>query len=276
MTAKHRTTLVAALSGAPETGVVLRTALGVAQLMGMGVEAIHVTEDAQTEHAAVVAAHANGVRVHHRQGDVVPQLLEAFAPPRVFGAVMGTRALIAGPRPAGSVALEVLRATSKPVVFTPPDVEPHRGFVPRRLLVPVDGSEEVSRAVLEMERNVRPDANLEITVLYTLDGFTPPMVDRPEYDFPAWGKEFVLRHLPGEHRLFEWRTGDPGNAVIEVAEQAQSDVIVLYFGGNIDVGHGAVVWEVLARSPIPVLVLPTSWGAPRDDRRKQETSLSAR
>ena len=269
MTPKHRT-IVAALSGTPETGVVLRTALGIAQMMGMAVEAVHVTGERRSAREAGVAAHANGVRVHHRQGDVVSQLLEALASPRVFGAVMGARTFIAGPRPAGSTALEVLRATSKPVAFVPPDVASSGGFVPRRLLVPVDGSAAVSGAIFDMEGHIRLEANVEMVVLYVLDGLTPAMVDHPEHDLSDWGREFVLRYCPGEHRSFEWRVGDPGNAVIDVAEQSASDLVVLCFGGNIDVGHAAVVREVLARSRIPVLVLP-ALGATTDLASDQTT-----
>ena len=206
--------------------------------------------------SALAAAHANGVRVHHRQGEVVPQLLEAIASPHVFGAVMGARTFIAGPRPAGSTALQVLRATSKPAVFVPPEVAPHSRFVPRRLLVPVDGSPEVSDALFDMERYFRPDATVDVVVLYVLDGLTPAMVDHPEHDLSDWGREFVHRYFPGERRSFEWRTGDPGSAVVDVAKQSASDLVVLCFGGDIDVGHGAVLREVLARSQIPVLVLP--------------------
>jgi nucleotide-binding universal stress UspA family protein len=258
----------------PETGVVLRTALGTAQLTGMGMEAIHVTEEGRSARKAAAVAHTNGVRVHHRRGDVVSQLLEALESPRVFGTVMGTRTFIAGPRPAGSTALQVLRATSKPVVFVPPDVVPSRGFVPQRLLVPIDGSVVASNAFLDMERHFRPDANVEVIVLYALAGLTPRMVDHPEHGLSAWGEEFVLRYCPGERRSFEWRMGNPGNAVIDVAEQSASDLIVLCFGGDIEVGHGAVVREVLARSPIPVLVLPASPNTSSDEIEIHETSRS--
>jgi len=254
---RRKATLVVALSGSPESTVVLRTALGTAQLLDLGVEAIHVGEEKTPAARDVGAlAQANGVRVHHRQGDVVAHLLDALASPRVYGAVMGVRRYIAGPRPAGAKALAVLRAASKPVVFVPPDISGSEGFVPRRLLVPVDGSEAVSCAVSDVEHHFRADADVDMVVLYVLDGHTPTMVDHPEHGLADWGAEFVLRHCPGEHRSFEWRTGDPGNAVIEVAEASASDLIVLCFGGDIDVGHGAVVREVLARASVPVFVVP--------------------
>jgi nucleotide-binding universal stress UspA family protein len=258
-------TLVVALSGAAETGAVVKTALGVAQLVGLGVEALHVAEDGglgtdpgdEAQAAAGAAAQAAGLRFHHRSGPVVDRILDVMGSPRVFGAVMGTRAFIAGPRPAGSVALGVLRHSTKPVVFVPPEAAVAGRFSPRRLVVPLDGSAAASNAYLGVERLFRPDADREIVVVYTLDGLTPRMVDRPEYDLSVWGTEFVLRHCPGEHRSFEWRTGDPGSAVVDVAEQAAGDLVVLCFGGDLDLGHGAVVQEVLARSTIPVLVVPT-------------------
>jgi len=269
-------TLIGALGGTPETGGVLRTALGIGQLTGMGVEAVQVSVDGRVAVETTAAAHANGVRMHHRQGDVARQLLEVLDSPRVFGAVLGARTSINGPRPLGSTALAVLRLASKPVVFVPPDLAPTRVFVPRRLLVPIDGTPAVSNAVLKLESHFRPDAIVETTVLYTLNGLTPTMVDHPEYDLPTWGEELVRRHLPGDHRFFEWRTGAPGSAVIEVAEESGSDLIVLCFQGRIDVGHGEVVREVLGRSSIPVFVLPTSWLSASGKSGNEQVSLSAR
>jgi nucleotide-binding universal stress UspA family protein len=34
--------------------------------------------------------------------------------------------------------------------------------------------------------------------------------------------------------LFEWRTGNPADAVIEMAERTDSDLIVVSFRGNIE------------------------------------------
>jgi len=183
---------------------------------------------------------------------------------------MGVRGFTSGPRPAGSAALAVLRATAKPVVFVPPEAAIADAYTPRRLVVPLDGSPEASNAFLHMESRFRSNAELEIAVLYAMNGLTPTMVDHPEHGLSDWGHEFLLRHCPGEHRTFDWRTGNPADAVIELAEQTRSDLIVVSFRGDIEVGHGAVVREVLARSVIPVLVLPVSRDARtegRDDPR---------
>jgi len=258
VTTLRATTLLAALSGTTEASGVLNAAIGMGRLLGSEVEAVHVSEETEPREALVAVTRAAGVRLHDRHGPVADQILEALKLPQMLGLVMGTRTFIAGPRPAGSTALQVLLATSKPVVFVPPEALLPSVFTPQRLLVPLDGSAEASSAFLELESLFRVDADMEVMVLYTLDGLTPSMLDRPEYDLPLWGSEFVLRHCPGEHRSFEWRMGNPASAVIEVAEHAESDLIVLSFGRNIDVGHGAVIREVLARSPIPVLVVPVS------------------
>jgi hypothetical protein len=40
-----------------------------------------------------------------------------------------------------------------------------------------------------------------------------------------------------------------------VAAAAERDLIILSFAGDIKVGHGAVIREVLARSSVPVIIL---------------------
>ena len=113
-------------------------------------------------------------------------------------------------------------------------------------------------AFLNLERRLRIDPEREITVLLTFEsnGKMPPMLDHPTRDLAEWGRAFVRRHCPGENRSFEARTGDPGSAVIDVAEKTNSDLIVLSFKGNFGWGHGWVVREVLARSVVPVFLLP--------------------
>lgn len=255
MTARP-TTLLAALSGGPEASNVLKTAIGLATLLGMEVEAVHVSDEGEATRDIGAATRAFGLELHQWPGPVVDRLLEVLELPQVFGAVMGMRTFISGPRPAGHTALQVLRGMSKPLVFVPPEAALPQMFTPRRLLVPLDGSAEASAAFLDMEGLFQQEAQVEVVVLYTLDGLTPKMLDRPHYDLPVWGDEFLLRYCPGERRSFQWSTGNPAGAVIDVAAKAECDLIVLSFAGDIEVGHGAVIREVLARSSAPVVVLP--------------------
>jgi len=266
-------TLLVALDDTPAVRGVLMAALGIAQLVGTEVEALHVSDQQHTGRIAAGATYAAGVHLHRRKGPVAAKILEALQAPHMVGAVMGTRAFRGGPRPAGSTALRVIADMSKPVAFVPPDLHHLSAKAPRRLLVPLDSSAAASTAFLDLERRFQPDANREIIVLLTLDGAMPSMLDRPVYDLPEWGRQFVRRRCPGERRSFEWRVGDPGSAVIDVAEQTRSDLIVLSLGGKFKAGHGAVVREVLASSSIPVLILPAPHGALADPTIN-ETSLS--
>jgi len=257
VTTPHPTTVLAALSGGPETGLVLKTAIGLATLLGMEVEAVHVSDEGEATQNVGAATRAVGVQLHEWPGPIGDRLLEVLEPPQVFGAVMGMRKFISGPRPAGHTSLQVLRGTSKPLVLVPPDAAMPQMFTPRRLLVPLDGSAEASKAFLDIEVLFQENANVEVVVLYTLNGLTPQMLDNPHYDLPMWGEEFLLRYCPGERRSFEWSTGSPASAVIDVAAEQECDLIVLSFAGDIEVGHGAVIREVLARSNVAVIVVPT-------------------
>jgi len=251
------TSLLATLSGGPETGVVLKTAIGLATLLGMEVEAAHVSDEGDATQDVGAATRAVGLELHEWPGPTGDRLLEVLERPQVFGAVTGMRTFISGPRPAGHTALQVLRGTSKPLILVPPEAALPEMFTPRRLLVPLDGSPQASRAFLDMEGLFQEDANVEVVVLYTLDGLTPTMLDHPLYDLPMWGEEFLLRYCPGERRSFQWSTGNPAGAAIDVAAEKECDLIVLSFAGDIEVGHGAVIREVLARSSVPVIVVPT-------------------
>lgn len=247
--------MLAFLDDTPAAHQVLTAALGVAQLVGTQVAALHVSEGPDSDRIPTQVAGAEGVDLQLTKGQVTQEILETLEEPAVFGGVIGARALLAGARPAGSVALQLIAGASKPLVIVPPEaVVP--STPPRRLLVPLDGSVVASAAFLNLEHRFPPDTDREIDVLVTFNGIGPAMVDHYPHGIEAWGREFIERQCPGEHRTFEAREGDPGSAVIEEAERTRSDLIILSFGGSIEVGHGAVVREVLTRSQIPVMLLP--------------------
>ncbi len=247
--------LIAFLDDTPAAHQVLKAALGVAKLLGTEVEALHVSEGPDSYMIPTQVAGAENVNLRLTKGPVTQKILEELEELDVFGGVIGTRALLGGARPAGSVALQVTAGAFKPLVLVPPEaVVP--GDTPRRLLVPLDGSVAASTAFLTLEHRFPPDTDRQIDVLLTFDGLGPSMEDHSPHGTEAWGREFVERHCPGQQRTFHGREGDPGNAVIEEAERAGSDLIVLSFGGTIEAGHGTVIREVLSRSRIPVLILP--------------------
>jgi len=271
--------VVAALNHTPAVHGVLTVARGIADMIGADVEGLHVREGNREPRMARRATDAVGVHLSERTGPVAETILDVLRGPEVVGAVMGTRALRGGPRPTGSIARRVIAGMSKPVAFVPPEADRPSAKAPKCLLVPLDGSDAASASFLEFEQRLRSDPEREITVLLTFEsnGEMPRMLDRPTRDLPAWGHAFVRSHCPGQNRSFEGRWGDPGNAVIEVAEESKSDLVVLSFKGSFGWGHGWVVREVLARSVVPVLLLPmTSAEVAADDADIAVRSLEDR
>ena len=250
--------VVAALNHTPAVHGVLTAARGMAAMIGADVEGLHVREGKREARMAREATQAVGVHLSERTGPVAETILDVLREPGVVGAVMGTRALRGGPRPTGSIARRVIAGMSKPVTFVPPEAYRLSAKAPKCLLVPLDGGDAASASFLEFEQRLRSDPEREVTVLLTFEsnGEMPRMLDHPTRDLPAWGRSFVRSHCPGQNRSFEARWGDPGSAVIEVAEETKSDLIVLSFKGTFGWGHGWVVREVLARSDVPVLLLP--------------------
>jgi hypothetical protein len=86
----------------------------------------------------------------------------------------------------------------------------------------------------------------------------PRLVDQEHYDIPAWQDEFRLRFSQcpegGRHRVL-LRVGEPAAVIAEEARQGEADLLVVQFSGSFEGGRGAVVRELLASSPCPLLVV---------------------
>jgi hypothetical protein len=250
-------TVLAALDASPAARAVVETALGVGDLMGADVEAVHVGRR-PAETLETLAAH-HGVPLRLLHGPAERALLDAVAPPHVVAAVLGARATPGGRRPTGRTALAVMQGTNKPTVVVPPDavgVSP-RPF--RRLLVPLEGSEETSRPVMDCLCPLIV-AKVELVVLHVFTAETVPRVlDRPGRDLELLGDEFLTRHCPYATRV-EWRTGPVGARVTDAYGEDDADLVVLSWSQDSSAGHAAVVRHVLAASTIPVLLLPVATG----------------
>lgn len=232
---------------------VLETALGIGELTGATVEAIHVQENSGETPAA--AAERSGVTLRVVDGPVEAGLLRALAEPNVIAGVFGARGTPGGRRPVGRTALHILERTNKPVVVVPPEavgVSP-RPF--RRLLVPLEGSEQSARPVADDLGPLIPD-DIELVVLHVFTTSTvPPILDHPEWDLPLWGDEFLTRFCPNASRI-DLRTGAVGTGITEACGEGDADLIVLSWSQDASPGHAAVIRDVLAHSAVPILLLP--------------------
>jgi hypothetical protein len=248
--------LVAALDARAAARPVLETALRVRSLTGTDVEVVHVEEGAG-EVPRFLAADA-GVPIRVVAGAVVPALLEVIGSPDVVGAVVGARGLPGGRRPVGHAALHIVEHVDKPVVVVPPDIADHACPI-RRLLLPLEGTEESSRPIVERLSSF-VDHELEMIVLHVFTPETMPRVlDRPVRDLQLWGDEFGARYGPSGARV-EYRVGIVGDQVARVVADEAVDMVVLSWSQDVSAGHAEVVRDVVSRSTVPVLLVPVTWG----------------
>ena len=99
-------------------------------------------------------------------------------------------------------------------------------------------------------------ADVDLVVLHVFTEETMPvMLDQPHYSMEALGKEFLTRHLPNAERV-ELRPRQVPRQVAEVCRESGADLVALSWCQDGSPGRAAVVWEVLAASTIPVLLLP--------------------
>jgi nucleotide-binding universal stress UspA family protein len=250
--------VLAALDASPAARPVIETARGVGQLVDAEVEALHVGTGPVETLDALATQYGVTLRVIGSP-DVTPHVLEAVDAPEVVAIVVGARATPGGRRPTGRTALALVERTQKPTIVVPPDTVGSRPL--KRLLIPLEGSEHSSRAVLEGLLPLIVD-DVELVVLHVFTPDTVPRVlDHPERDLELIGSEFLARHCPHASRI-DWRTGRVAPQVCAVCSEEAADLIVLSWSQDNTPGHAAVIRDVLADARHPVLLLPI----PRQDQ----------
>jgi len=255
--------VLAALDTTATSRAVLGTATRFGQLTGADVEAVYVHEGPQEpgESPEPLAASA-AIPFHQLEGPVEPTLQAAIDRHQVITAVIGARATSGGHRPVGHTALHVLEHTQKPVLVVPPAVSAEPGPF-RRLLVPLEGTEASSRAVVERLRPlVVTEVDLAILHVFT-DDTRPAMLDRPQRDLEILGTEFLVRHYPRPVPI-ELCGGSTVTRMIEASRDHDADLIVLSWAQDSSPGRARIVWEALETSVVPVLLLPATSSASDD------------
>ena len=255
--------VLAALDASAAAGAVLDTAVRVGRLTDSTVVAVHVRSDPAVPVDVVASlAEERGIALRVLDGDPGPTLIEALRGPEAIAAVIGGSARSVRPGPgACRVSRTILEQSDGPVVVVPPDTGPHQEI--RRLLLPLEGSEASSRAVLDqLVPLVATDIELEVLHVFT-PATVPPMLDQPTYDLDTLGKEFLSRHCPGASRI-EFRGGGVVDQVTRLSVDHHADLIVLTWSQSPSPRHAQVVRGVLAASSLPVLLLPVLAVAPVD------------
>jgi len=258
--------VLAALDTSATARPVLTAALGIGELTGAAVEAVHV-HDGPADTPESLATRS-GVPLRVLPGPVERALLRAMAEPEVIIAVIGARATPGGRRPVGRTALHLLERVHKPMVVVPPEVAGSSPRPFRRLLVPLEGTEASSQPIADVLRSLLA-TEVEVVVLHVFTPSTAPRIlDRPVRDLQLLGDEFLARHYPDASHI-ELRSGPVGSQVAAMCAEEAADLVVLSWSQDSSAGRAPVIREVLGRCPVPVLLLPVAGaGADLDDGRR--------
>lgn len=250
------TRVLAAIDTSPCARTVLQAARSVGELFEATVTALHVSENGSD--AALQVAREAGVELRECAGSPIEAITAAAQDPDVVAVVLGARGIHGGPRPAGHAALELITRLSKPVVVVPPDATV--GARIARILTPLEGTEESSQAIADTIA-LAERRDLEILVLHVHPPeAVPAFQDQPHHAIPAWEREFAARFVavpPARVEVFQ-RVGAAAEGVVAVAADTKADLIALGWNQDLSPGRADVVREALARSAIPLLLVPTA------------------
>lgn len=247
-------TVLAAISDDASAASVLATASMLARLLRADMRAVHAGAPSE---ALAAAARKASVPLDITATPPPRGLVEAARSPEVTMLVMGARSTPGGRRPAGRTALATVIEVGKPVFVVPPAAR-QRSL--RRILVPLDGTPATAEALAATITLAR-EREIEVVVLHVHEEHAiPAFEDQAHHEREAWAKEFVARYcrLPLEDVRLEVRTGLPHQHVVEVARELDVDAVALGWRRDLRGGRAAVVREALARSPVPVLLVPLS------------------
>jgi len=221
-------------------------------------ELINVTEVSAWGGSARVAAEmarllAAGVRT--LPADVTAaEVIEALNGPDALACVL----------PTGNAAVDdrswrVAAATTKPVVLVPPGATLNHPHV-ERVLVPLDGSQEVADAMGPMAGLLRR-AGVELVVLHVFEPDTVPAFwDQRAHANDAWAHAFAARSGAPPGTQTELRRGLPALHVVRTAVLEDVDLIAFGWSGARSVARAQTVRGSVAAAPMPVLLQQRSVG----------------
>ena len=249
------TTVLAAIDTTACAGPVLDTAAQVAALFDATPRALHVREDASD--APRRLARAAAIELRETTGQPVAAIVAAATTPDVVALVLGARGVHGGPQPAGSTALDVITRVAKPVVVVPPHVQPpvrvhaHPGAT-RRHQRELRGARRDHRA----RGPRRPRDRRAARPLARHRCRRSPIRLTTRRRHGSASSSPASSHAAHEGARLIRRLGVAADDVVAVARDADADLIALAWSQDLGPGHARVVRETLARSTIPVLLVP--------------------
>jgi nucleotide-binding universal stress UspA family protein len=303
------TRIVVGVDGSSTSQEALRWAVGLAEVLGAEVVAVHALGLLDRWHDADASARSwrktlcalvegtwcapleqapGAHRVEIRDGHPVDVLLAAAEDERADLLVVGSRGV--GDRPElalGSTSLRVLQAARVPVLVVPDRRQGTRaagGLGLRHLLVGVDRS-ETSRMALQLAADVAVALGGSLSVVEVVE-YVPPFplglssAVTSEGDEPTqgWAMELLETEVRGVRERGVGvqvivRSGDPAATLLEVADDVDADLVVVGTrgrGGPAELLLGSVARTVADRARRPTLVVPATAGSVHLPRRTDD------
>ncbi len=161
-----------------------------------------------------------------------------------------------------TAVLEALASIESPFLIGPlpsaPGSTPNGNGHRVRALVPMEGGGRPHLAIREaMSRMVEHAA--DVTVVHVFTAENRPSFWSPGHHEEAWKKEFLVRYCGGILARFHVTSGTTPTEIAGIATEEDSDVIVLEWNRSTDEGRSPTFRALLATSPIPLVVVPSSW-----------------
>ncbi len=155
------------------------------------------------------------------------------------------------------IGWRVLGGASKPVVVVPRPAHPRSPVIGRALL-PLEGTVEAAAAVSETMR-LLCDAGVDLVVLHVFDATTVPRFwDHEGHADQVWVQEFLSRYCDLEGVRVQWRSGRPGDRVLDVAAAEHVDLITVGWSQHLEPGRAQTLRRTVFESDVPVMVVPTT------------------
>ena len=292
--------IVVGVDGSGTSGEALRWAVGLGEVLGAEVVAVHAVGLLEDLHdrdtlagdwraklrdlventwCAQVSRASCAHRVELRDGAPVDVVLHAVADEQADLVVVGSRGVGANPALAlGSTSLRVLQAATVPVLVVPDvreGVPPAHGLELHRILVGVDRSEP-SLAALELAADLARMLGGSLSVLEVID-YVPPFPLGPSTAATTEGEEHAperaLAVLEASARAIRERgvgvqvivrSGDPAPTLLDLADQLDVDLVVVGTRGRGEPAAlllGSVARTVADHVRRPTLVVPAAAGS---------------
>jgi nucleotide-binding universal stress UspA family protein len=250
------TRIVAALAIGPCLFPVAEAATGLATLFGSTPVGVHVRGPGSPDEATLQRLTTLPVTVV--DGPTVPRLLEQIEADDVVLAVVGSpvETVEAGAASRlGQHTLELAAATSKPLLVVPEGRSLGDHGVLHRVVVPLDGSWQTTRASAPMLLRMA-SAGIDVSATHVLDeAHVLPFVDAPHHAYDVWRREFLARHSEPRTALDVGR-GTAWEAIEDSARRRDADLIVLAWSRRPASGRARVVRDALENQRFPVMLIP--------------------